>query len=182
MVAVVSGSGLGLYTSPGSNGSPGLGQTNERVYVDSTTGDLVVQHGDDYLSAIGIDVNALRTYNSLGGWDGDNSDSWRIGFYQRLTITGAIPGAAGSKVVKTFADGADVTYTLSGSAYVSSEGDGASDVLSFTGTGTSTVWTWTNGSSRNTETYDNNGRILNSKDADGITLTYGYTGSLLRPR
>jgi YD repeat-containing protein len=178
MVAVVNGSGLGLYTSRGSNGSSGLGQTNERVYVNSTTGNLVVQHSDDYLSAIGIDINALRTYNSLGGWDGDNNDFWRIGFNQRLIITGT-PGAVGSKVVKTFADGAEVTYTLSGGVYMSSEGDGAIDALSFTGSGTSVVWTWTDGSSRSRETYDYTGKILDSKDADGITLTYGYTGSLL---
>ena len=40
-------------------------------------------------------------------------------------------------------------------------------------------WTWTDGTGRNTETYDYNGKILNSKDVDGNTLTYGYSGTLL---
>src|SRR5262249_39242239 len=35
------------------------------------------------------------------------------------------------------------------------------------------------GSSRNTETYDSAGKLLNSQDTDGNTVTYTYTGALL---
>src|SRR5262245_48324661 len=105
MVAVVNGSGLGLFTSNGSSGSAGLGQTRERVYVNSTTGNLVIQGVDELLTATGRDFAVTRTYNSLGAIDGDNNDGWRIGVLRSLVIT------AGVRIVKTFGDGAQITYT-----------------------------------------------------------------------
>ena len=109
MVAVVSGSGLGLFASPGSSGSAALGQSRERVYVNSTTGNLVLQTLDDALSASGNDLGIIRTYNSQGLIDGDNNDGWRIGVYRSLNIVGS--PSAPDRIVKTFGDGAQVTYT-----------------------------------------------------------------------
>jgi hypothetical protein len=104
MVAVVSGSGLGLFTSLGSSGSAALGQGRERVYVNSTTENLVIQGIDELLSANGNDLAITRTYNSLGlvnglAVDGDNNECWRIGIHRSLVIN------AGVSIVKTVGDG-----------------------------------------------------------------------------
>ena len=74
MVAVVNGSGLGLFKSNVSTGAAGLGQARERVYVNSTTGNLVIQGVDELQPANGSDLAITRTYNSLGLVDGDNDD------------------------------------------------------------------------------------------------------------
>src|SRR5262249_28560878 len=179
MVAVVSGSGLGLFTSLGSSGSPALGQSRERIYVNSTTGNLVIQSIDETLSANGADLAITRTYNSLGlvsgvAIDGDNNDGWRIGVLRSLSFTGS--PSAPDRIVKTFCYGAQNTHaSVGGGIYRSTEGDGAHDTLQLVGG----YWIWTDGSTRETETYDTSGKIQNSKDRDGNTFTYGYTGSLI---
>ncbi len=166
MVAVVNGYGLGLFTSRGSNGSAGLGQTREQVFVNSTTGNLVIQSVDEFLTATGRDIGITRTYNSLGQIDGDNNDGWRIGIHRSLVIN------AGVSIVKTFGDGAQVTYLYNSGTgqYVSTEGDGAHDkIVALSG-----QWVWTDGSEHNSETYDAAGKILNVKDADGNTFSFAY--------
>jgi YD repeat-containing protein len=164
MVAVVNGSGLGLFTSRGSSGSAGLGQSHDQVFVNSTTGNLVIQGVDEILTATGADLAVTRTYNSLGITDGDNNDGWRVGILRSLVIT------AGVSIVKTFGDGARVTYNWNGTEYVSTEGDGAHDKITASGA----QWVWTDGSGRNTETYDSTGKILNSRDASGNSVTFTY--------
>src|SRR5215471_2048718 len=184
MVAVISSGNLGVFTANGSTrgtpGTTGSGANPDQVFVNSTTGNLVIQQRDESLATVGLDLALVRTYNSQGLMDDDNGDNWRIGVYQRVYgLTGTI-NTANSTVHKVFGDGADVLYTYNATLqkYVSTDGDGAHDTLSYN----NGAWTWTDGSNRNTESYDwtnGVGKILNSKDADGNTLTYTYTGSLL---
>ena len=47
------------------------------------------------------------------------------------------------------------TYDEELELYVSTDGEGAHDTLEYVGT----TWTWTDGSNRNTETYDAAGRL-----------------------
>src|SRR5262245_901835 len=91
MVAVVSGSGLGLFGSSvaasvatGATGKRSVWLGTDRVFVNSATGNLVIQSQDERLSALGLDVSLVRTYNSLGLMDDDNGDNWRLGVHQRL--------------------------------------------------------------------------------------------------
>src|SRR4051812_24138174 len=100
MVAVVSGSGLGLFGSTGNNGNPQIGRGNDRVFVNSSTGNLLIQSQDDTLSALGLDVALIRTYNSRGLMNDDNGDNWRLGVQQRLSGIPGTPGALGSTVTK----------------------------------------------------------------------------------
>lgn len=86
MVAVVNGPGLGLFTSRGSTGSPGVGQTRDQVFVNSTTGNLVIQGVDEILTATGNDLSITRAHNSLGLVDGDNNDGWRVGVLRSLVV------------------------------------------------------------------------------------------------
>src|SRR5258706_13692696 len=93
-------------------------------------------------------------------------------------LTGTV-NTAGSTVTRIDWDGSDVLYTYNSTlgAYVSTQGGEADHRLTFSGD----VWTWSDGRSGVSETYDalNNGRLTASTDADGNQLTYTYTGSLL---
>jgi YD repeat-containing protein len=188
MVAIISGNSLGLTSSSldrlGQQGALGQsvhGRSGEGVYVNSTTGNLVVQRTDEVLMGVGPDVNVLRTYNSLGLMNDDNNDNWRIGFYRQIKgLTGTAVNTTGSTITRVEADGAERLYTYDGSKYVNSTGTGATDTLVYNTT--NSQWTWTDGDSRITETYDwvaGNGKLLSTKDIDGNTVTYTYTGNLL---
>jgi YD repeat-containing protein len=184
MVAVVSGSGLGLFGSSasalggaGTSGNSNVGRGNDRIYVNSATGNLIIQSRDEFLSSRGLDVSLVRTYNSQGLLDDDNGDNWRLDIHQRVHGRTGTLNASGSTVRKVFGDGREVLYTydVARGAYVSTDGDGAHDTL----TNSAGTWTWTDGSARNTETYDSNGRLTQARDQDGNLTTYGYTGALL---
>ena len=97
MVSIVVGSGAGLVNTSkdligqgGALGNAAMGRSNEQLTVNAATGNLVVQHRDAFVVGIGADVDLLRTYNSQGVWDGDNSDSWRMGYYRRITVDGNV--------------------------------------------------------------------------------------------
>ena len=182
MVAEVSGAGLGLFGSSvsalggaGASGNAGLGRGTDRVFVNTATGNLVVQSQDEVLSALGLDLSLIRTYNSQGLLDDDNQDNWRLGVQQRVFgLTGTV-NTANSTIKKTFGDGREVLYAYDATrlAYVSTEGDGAHDTLAFA----SSQWTWTDGSARNLEVYNSSGQLLQSRDADLNTVTYTYDAS-----
>ena len=186
MVAVVSGNGLGLTTSSrsilgggGALGNATDGRSGEQAYVNTATGNLVIQDRDEYLTGIGIHAPLIRTYNSQGLLTDDNGDNWRLGVHERLSAVNGTLNAAGSYIVKTFGDGAEVRYNYNTSLakYVSTDGDGAHDTLAYNSS--ASQWTWTDGSSRATETYDSSGRLISSRDQDGNVRNYTYTGALL---
>jgi YD repeat-containing protein len=188
MAAVVSGGSLGIQQTSlallggaGQIGTASQGRAGERVYVNAATGNLVLQDQDEILVGRGPDAAVLRTYNSRGLMDDDNGDNWRIGLYRRVyALTGTV-NTAGSTITRTDADGADAVYTYNATLgkYVTTEGAGAFDTLSYT-VATQT-WTWTDGDTGVTETYDgaNAGRLTRVTDPSGNALTYAYTGSLL---
>jgi YD repeat-containing protein len=203
-VALMSGNDLGLVGSSldrlGGQGMVGaLSNTTARttsgesLYINTATGNLVVQRTDELLVGLGPDAQVLRTYNSQtsgqaqldGRGDGDNNDNWRIGFYRQVcSLTGTV-NTTGSTVVRVEADGAQRTYTFNGTLYVNEDGTGAHDTLSFNaGTANSAAtWTWTDGNSRVVETYaalasgssaNSAGRLLSTQDIDGNTIAYAY--------
>ncbi len=68
MVTVVSGAGLGLFGSSASMlggggvfGDARSGRGTDRVFVNSATGNLIVQSQDEALSALGLDLQLIRT-------------------------------------------------------------------------------------------------------------------------
>ncbi|HEY4210838.1 MAG TPA: LysM peptidoglycan-binding domain-containing protein [Steroidobacteraceae bacterium] len=183
MVAVVNGSGLGLQGSPpptrSNVGSTNQGQDPEQIYVNSATGNLVIQDRDEALSTLGTDVSLLRTYNSQGLLDDPSANNWRLSVQERLLGSTGTVNTAGSTITKEFGDGAELVYTYNSTLglYVSALGEGAHDTLAFNSS--NSQWTWTDGTARNTETYDSSGRLSSSSDVDGNVTTYAYTGSLL---
>src|SRR5262245_41756424 len=119
MVAIVSGSGLGLFRSSVSSlgqsgvaGDPRAGRGGDQVYVNSATGNLIVQGQDEILRSLGLDLSLVRTYNSLGLMtDSDNGDNWRLGVDRKVYGLSGTLNQANSSVIKVFGDGTEVTYT-----------------------------------------------------------------------
>jgi YD repeat-containing protein len=201
MVAVVAGNGLGLgntsLTQLGQSmgGQATIGQGQVGQYVNIATGNLILQNSDEGLIFDGLALNTLRTYNSLGQLSGNQG--WLLGFTRNVTGLVGTLNTAGSSITRTDDDGSSVTYVYDSTrgVYVSSGQSGAEDTLSWNAT--SSQWTWTDGASRQQETYDADGQLLTLADpttganfsfnydggrlstitaADGDTLTLGYDG------
>ena len=188
MVAVISGSDLGLLNSSlstlggrGATGEASLGQGNERIYLNASTGNLVIQHQDEFISSQGLDLAVLRTYNSQGQLDvGDyNNDNWRLSTSRLESLVGTV-NTAGSQITRVAADGSasDFVYDEARGLYVSVEGDGAHDTLGYDAT--TQLWTWDDSERGISETYnewaiDGVIRLQSRIDRDGDTVAYGYT-------
>jgi YD repeat-containing protein len=186
MVAIVTGSGLGLERGSGfvlgSNGALGdasVGRLGSAVTVNAATGNLVIQNQDEVLIGQGPDSVLSRSYNSLGLLNDDNGDNWRASAQRSVVLVFGTVNTAGSTIKRIDWDGSEVIFTWDAgrSAYISRDGTGAYDIITFA----SNVWTWTDGASQTVEKYDNlnGGRITSTADTDGNQLTYTYTSGQL---
>ncbi len=187
MSAVISGNNLGVFDSslqlgrlgPQGQAFAGRAGQSDLVYVNASTGNLVIQRPDEYLASLGLDIGLTRTYNSQGLFTDDNGDNWRLNIHQKLYgLTGTV-NTTGSTITKVFGDGAEVVYRYDTALglYVGTAGDGAHDTLGYNAV--NLTWTWLDGSSERRESYDNLGRLTATSDRDGNTVSYVYTGVLL---
>src|SRR5262245_17769310 len=109
MASIITGPGLGLYPSSLnvlglSNGNPLVGRSgqSDRVYVNSATGNLVIQSQDEFLASLGPDLSLARTYNSQGLFSDDNGDNWLLNVQRRLYgLVGSL-NSEGSSIIKVF--------------------------------------------------------------------------------
>jgi len=184
MVAVVTGSGLGLAGSSqsvlGSNGQVGASQSDPsgaQITVNASTGNLVVQYRDELLIGKGPDIDVLRTYNSQGAFDFDNNDGWQLSLYRKIgNLTGTVK-TAGSTVTYYGADGVQAVYTYDTSInkYVNRDGGGAYDTLDYSSA--NNTWAWVDGDSFVTQTFgaagDGEWRITRQADLVS-TINYQY--------
>ncbi|WP_440534032.1 Ig-like domain repeat protein [Variovorax sp. YR566] len=187
MVAIVSGNSLGLSLSSlttlgqrGQLGTTGQGRSGEQSFVNIANGNLVLQDRDDVLMGRGLDVLAVRTYNSQGLLTDDNGDNWSVGaFGQKVVLTSGAVGAAGSTLTRTDRDGAQAVYTwdTTQSRYVSSAGSGAFDAIAYDSGASQFIWT--DGDSGLSERYQatGQGRLVSATDADGNTVSYAYNAN-----
>lgn len=177
MVAVVTGNSLGLdRTSLGILGDRGVwgsasqGSGAEQVYVNAATGNLVIRRVDDGLVSDGLDIQAIRTYNSQGTLNDDNGDNWYLGAYSsQLSLVGTF-GSQGSTLTRSWRDGSSSVFTwdVSRSAYMCRDGAGAHDTIVFDTAANQYVLT--EGSSRVIERYDaSNGRLVSLEEEDQPT-------------
>lgn len=186
MVAIVSGNSLGLSLTSlaalgqgGTAGSAGQGRNGEAAFVNIANGNLVLQGRDERLVSRGLEVGAVRTYNSLGLLNDDNGDNWSLGIYsQQLQLTGTLLGA-GSTLTKTERDGAQSVYAYDSTRnlYISTDGAGAYDTIAFEA-GTN-QFIWTDGASGQRETFENSaqGRLLTITDPQGNSSSYSYNAN-----
>ncbi|RDI99307.1 hypothetical protein DVT68_00110 [Dyella solisilvae] len=184
MVAVVAGNGLGLGNTSltqlgqAQGGQATIGQGQVGQYVNIATGNLVLQNQDEGLIFDGLSLNVLRTYNSQGQLAGNQG--WLFGFTRQVTGLSGQIDTAGSTVTRVDDDGSSVTYTYNASlgAYVSSGQSGTQDTLAWNAT--TNQWTWTDGSSRDQETYDGNGVLIGLANPDtGAHFTFNYQNGVL---
>ncbi|AHE55635.1 DUF6531 domain-containing protein [Sphingomonas sanxanigenens] len=179
MVAIVTGSGLGLERgsgfvlgSRGMLGDAATGRMGENVTINAATGNLVIQRKDEILIGRGPDNVLARTYNSLGGMTDDNGDNWMMSAQRRIVVD-----STANTVTRFDWDGSSSVYgwDSGANAYVSKAGAGAFDTIRQV----SGVWTWTDGPTQTTETYDmtKGGNVTATRDTDGNTLTYTYNAA-----
>ncbi|TDP71061.1 LysM peptidoglycan-binding domain-containing protein [Roseateles toxinivorans] len=182
MVAIVSGNSLGLGLSSwatlgqrGVFGDASLGRTGGNGYVNVATGNLVLQGQDEGLMGRGLDVAALRTYNSQGRLNDDNGDNWSVGIYRQQIKCNDAPELAATTLTRTGRDGAEEVYSwnAAGARYVSSNGFGAYDTIRPEGI----EYVWTDGDTSEKERYDiTSGRLSSHTDAQGNTVVFTYHG------
>lgn len=186
MVAIVAGGQLGWGTSSwaelggeGVLGKAAQGRAGESVLFNAATGNLVLRQRDELLIGRGPDAELLRTYNSQGVMDdaGDGSGTWLPGWGKQVYGLEGTLTAAGSSLWRRDADGARArhVYDAALGVYLTTAGEGAHDTLAHDAA--TDTWTWTEGSTRVSETYSKAGehwRLSARRDAAGNTLTYTY--------
>ena len=184
MVAVVSGNGLGLGNTSltqlgqAQGGAASLGQAGGGAYVNTSTGNLVLQNADEGLLFDGLPLNVLRSYNSQGQLNGQND--WRYGFSRSIGgLTGTL-NTAGSTITRTDDDGSAVVYTYDTTrgAYVSTGQNGALDTLRWDAGSAS--WTYSDAADQLQETYNGSGQLTALRDtATGASYSFSYANGQL---
>ncbi|MBN3815101.1 LysM peptidoglycan-binding domain-containing protein [Paraburkholderia sp. Se-20369] len=196
MVAIVTGQGLGLQMSSalglgnsGVLGNASFGQSGERIFVNASNGNLMLQDRDQLLLGRGVNGAIYRAYNSMGQLTGDG---WQSGTTRSVgSLSGAL-NSVGSTVTLTDWDGSQTVfkYDAASAAYVStaqsgvSVTDGANGGASVAAPSStratlafdaaSNAWVWRDGQQRLTERYGAQGRVVESRDRDGNATTYTY--------
>ncbi|WP_256082095.1 DUF6531 domain-containing protein, partial [Massilia sp. YIM B04103] len=136
MVAIVGGNGLGLVNSTGATlgqrgqfGAAQLGRNGDNIYVNAATGNLVLQHQDEFLAATGLGQSLIRTYNSQGQFNDDNGDNWKLSLSRSVGNLSGTLNTLNSTISRVGGDGAITvfTYDRSTQTYRSSDGAGAYD-------------------------------------------------------
>ena len=185
MVAIFSGNGTGLERSSawvlgsrGQLGTASLGRSAEDVYVNAANGNLFITREDEFLIGKGPDSGIGRAYNSQGNLSDDNGDNWKATPTKNIWASGTV-NQAGSIVTRRDWDGAETVFTYDAALgkYVSKEGEGAYDTISYAGG----EWHWVDGDTRIDEYYSaaEGYHIKTRTDQDGNKLTYTYTGGKL---
>ena len=105
MVAMISGSGLGLLGTSASalgvtGGQAGLGQSGAAQKVNVATGNLILATQDERLVAQGLLAGLVRTYNSLGVAGDVGSGSWLLGLDRSLGNLTGVTNTTGSTLTR----------------------------------------------------------------------------------
>ena len=173
MANIIGGNGTGILDSSlyllNRNDTTGAGNAGdgEQIYVNVSSGNLVLSHLDEFLPSETNDFLTTRTYNSQGQFNSPNGEGWTSSEFSRLSVI--TPG----RIVVTNADGSQFTFNFDPSrgVYRSVDGAGAYETISFNARSGTYSLTQSN---QTVLTYDFSGRLLESKDTNGNTITYSY--------
>src|SRR5579862_5011139 len=180
MATIIGGNGTGTLDSSlyllNRNDTTGAGTAGhgEQVYINVTNGNLVLDHLDQFLPSETNNFLTTRTYNSQGQFGTPDGEGWNLSEFSRLQVI--TPG----QIVVLNGDGSQFTFNFdpSSGVYRSVDGAGAYETISFNPrNGTYSLVQ----SNQTVVTYDFTGRLLQSKDTNGNTVTYSYdrfTGQL----
>src|SRR5262249_16822004 len=148
--------------------------------INAASGNLVLQMQDEQLAGCGLDLYALRTYNSLGTPNDGDEDGWRWQYEQTVSFQG--PGTpaqpqARAAVIRTDGESHEATYTWDAArtAFIGTDGAGAHDELRYDNA--HSEWVRTEGSTRVIERYSNStssnmtGRLIGRTDTSGNGIT-----------
>ncbi|WP_375397984.1 hypothetical protein, partial [uncultured Sphingomonas sp.] len=185
MVAIFTGAGTGaergsanVLGRAGLLGSGTLGRSGEQVLLNAATGNLMIARQDEFLVGRGPDAVVNRTYNSLGDLSDDNGDNWRQSTQRRVYDLQGTANTAGSSIKRVAGDGSVTTYSWDGTSYVSTEGTGAYDHITYDSA--YNTWKWHDGDTQAFEVYNGpNYQIDQLSDPDGAEIYYSYTGNQL---
>jgi YD repeat-containing protein len=193
--AVVAGNGLGLLNTSlkilgpsGVLGQSALGQGSSSAFINAVNGNLVLQMQDAQLAGRGLDLYALRTYNSLDIPNDGDGDGWRWAYEQNVKFQGLGTPAQpqpGDTVIRTAGDGHETMYVWNAAraAYISTEGGGPRDELRYDSA--PGEWVWTDGSTHVMERYsyapgpNTTGRLVSRTDTSGNSIVLMYDGGQL---
>lgn len=174
------GGGSGSGASGNANGSScaeTMGAARVGDPIDAGTGNYYLQE-DDYTASYWLTFR--RFYNSSGAVAPANLGfRWRHSFDRSLRLIGS-PIAT---IIMLRPDGKQETFTKSGSVWVTDlPVDQLTEIRD--GQGSVTGYSAFIGGSRETETYDTAGKLIQvqGQDGQGITLTYSTTTSTYYPR
>src|SRR5450830_589341 len=186
MVGIVSGNSLGLSSGSmttlgqqGMRGQAASGSSGERIFVNVSNGNLVLQDMDEQLVNQQLPIELLRTYNSQGQLSDTCHGLGVSGFQQqRIELIGTLYGPE-SSLVRTDRDGARSVYTWQPDrkVYQSTDGGGAYDTLTKAGD----EYVWIDGETQQREFYSSlTGRLSRIADTNQrqIYLTYDSQGHL----
>jgi YD repeat-containing protein len=205
MVAIVNGQGLGVNSySAGVLGERALlshaeaGRNGQKVYLNASNGNLVVQTQDERLFDHGLDLGVVRTYNSQGYLGDGAQGGVATGLYARRVVLDGNIGEDGSTITRTGKDGAERQFAWDSAAqrYV---GDSAADG-SLVRDGQQLVWRGgddgvgeaydaaggplravTDGAGNRIDySYDDDGLLTGAVSDGGDAVYYDYAGGLLQ--
>ncbi|OUS27201.1 hypothetical protein A9Q99_15555 [Gammaproteobacteria bacterium 45_16_T64] len=173
MAAIIATEGLGLFNSSkqalGSAGM-GFGGAGDQLHVNAVNGNLVVQRQDQIVVGHGVDASVVRTYNSQANFNGNDGDSSRFNFQQKVV-------QSGNQLTRWTETGSEQTFTLkSGTTdtYISDD-IGVDDSITKIGD----QWVYRN--PENQVSYEFNaqganlGKLSRMVNGEGLALTYTHT-------
>jgi len=150
-----------------------IGTDAALTLVNTGNGNFVLREQDAALASLGLDVSLGRTYNSQAQIGATGWSNWQLGTGRTVRLD-----SSSNTAYRSNGDGSEGKYTWDASiaGYRSVDGQGAYDKLVFN-SGLQ-QWSWTDGASGVTETYDavNNGRLMNTRDTSGNVTAYSYLG------
>jgi RHS repeat-associated protein len=134
--------------------------------VNIASGNLILQESDYTLGGLGLPTTLTRTYNGGDTRDGIFGFGWSFPY-----ATGLQVNAGGSVTIENF-DGRRDYYTISGSTYTAPPG------LETTLTNNGSSWTLAY-RDHTSKTFDANGKLIASTDANGTTTNLAYASGRL---
>ncbi len=171
MTAIIATEGLGLFNSSkqtlGTTGL-GFGGAGDQLHVNAVNGNLVVQRQDQVLVGHGVDTSLVRTYNSQAGFNGNDGDTSRFNFQQKVV-------QSGDQLTRWTETGSQQTFTLaSGNTYISDD-IGVDDSITKVGD----QWVYQNPETQVTYEFNaqgaNLGKLSRMVNGEGLALTYTHT-------